>query len=178
MEISVDVKLSGQFADVAKMFDFSGHEMWGIGIDARERMQNRINSSKDVNDRRFKRYSENTKATKRELGKNPNRVDMRNSGTMRNSIRVQGKRNVAELNVTLHRRIGIYQQLGTAPYTIKPRNAKTLKFQGVDGTVFAKSVNHPGLPKREWFGLTKKTERNVYLGIKKLLIKKINKEWR
>lgn len=37
---------------------------------------------------------------------------------------------------------------GTDPYTIEPKNGKALKFAGI----YAKRVNHPGLPKRELVG--------------------------
>lgn len=42
-----------------------------------------------------------------------------------------------------------YHQQGTAPYVIRPREAKALRFVGNDGDwVFAREVHHPGLPSR------------------------------
>lgn len=42
-----------------------------------------------------------------------------------------------------------YHQEGTPPYTIRPREAKALRFVGNDGEwVFAREVRHPGLPAR------------------------------
>lgn len=35
---------------------------------------------------------------------------------------------------------------GTKPHVIRPRNAKTLRFKGRSGIVFAKVVHHPGTP--------------------------------
>ena len=50
--------------------------------------------------------------------------------------------------------VGGFHQKGTSPYTITPKKARILAFQGSDGMVFTKKVNHPGLPKREWFGIS------------------------
>jgi len=55
--------------------------------------------------------------------------------------------------------VGGYHQGGTSAYTIVPRKAKKLVFQTAGGTVFADKVKHPGLPKREWFGISKDAEK-------------------
>lgn len=39
-------------------------------------------------------------------------------------------------------------EYGTKPYTIRPKNKKALRFSGRHGPVFAKLINHPGLPAR------------------------------
>jgi len=50
----------------------------------------------------------------------------------------------------------LYQQTGTDPYTITPKNAPMLVFMGPDGhLVSAKKVNHPGLPARAFLGYDK-----------------------
>lgn len=41
-----------------------------------------------------------------------------------------------------------WHQDGTRPYTILPKSGKVLRWIGPDGPVFAKKVNHPGLPAR------------------------------
>lgn len=43
-------------------------------------------------------------------------------------------------------------EYGTKPYTIRPRNGRVLRFLGRNGPVFARFVNHPGLPARRPIG--------------------------
>ena len=50
--------------------------------------------------------------------------------------------------------IGMYHNEGTDPYVITPKKAKLLSFPTRGGRVRTKRVNHPGLPKREWFGIS------------------------
>ena len=118
MDIKATVSVSGGgFGDISKAMSISASGMKTIGRNARKRMNDRINSSKDINGNRYTgklAYSEGYKNYKRKLSKNPNRVDMRDSGTMRNSIRVDSKINIATIAVTLHRLIGYYHQSGRA----------------------------------------------------------------
>ena len=57
--------------------------------------------------------------------------------------------------------VGGFHQAGTRPYTITPKKAKFLRFKTASGVVYTKKVNHPGLPKREWFGISKTAEQRV-----------------
>ena len=67
---------------------------------------------------------------------------------------------------------GLYQHFGTKPYTIVPKNAKFLRFMGPSGAlVFAKKVNHPGLPSRSFLGYNKSDIE----GMLKLIIWHLNK---
>jgi len=52
--------------------------------------------------------------------------------------------------------IGQYHNEGTGPYTITPKNKKVLGplYTSRGKKYFAKQVHHPGLPKREWFGIS------------------------
>ena len=68
--------------------------------------------------------------------------------------------------------VGKFHQAGTSPYTITPKTAKSLRFQTADGIVYTKKVNHPGLPKREWFGISKTVEGRVL----KMVENRINRE--
>lgn len=43
-------------------------------------------------------------------------------------------------------------EYGTKPFTIRPRKASVLRFVGRNGPVFARFVNHPGLPARRPIG--------------------------
>lgn len=44
--------------------------------------------------------------------------------------------------------IGLYMEEGTAPHVIRPKNKKALRFTVGGSTIFAKSVNHPGIKAR------------------------------
>ena len=70
------------------------------------------------------------------------------------------KRKYSGTSVT-QKDVGRFHQFGTSPYTITPRKAKFLRFETRSGVVYTKKVNHPGLPKREWFGISKTAERRV-----------------
>lgn len=53
------------------------------------------------------------------------------------------------VNVGTQNQIAIFHQLGTRPYEIRPKKAGgRLSFMSASGPVFARKVNHPGLPKR------------------------------
>ena len=72
--------------------------------------------------------------------------------------------------------VAIYHQFGTpGPYPITPNPPKTRLgpiFTPRGAKYFPKKVMHPGLPKREWFGITKKQERTGF----RLMEKEINRQ--
>jgi phage virion morphogenesis protein len=56
----------------------------------------------------------------------------------------------------------VWHQFGTRPYVIKPKSRKKLKFAGSDGKpVFARTVNHPGLPARPMLGVNEDDEAEI-----------------
>lgn len=60
-----------------------------------------------------------------------------------------------ELEVGTKVPYAVFHQQGTSPYTIRPREAKALRFVGNNGEwVFAREVRHPGLPARPFLTLT------------------------
>jgi phage gpG-like protein len=63
-------------------------------------------------------------------------------------FRVKGKKVVVKPSVDY----AIFHQLGTKPYTIRPRQKKALYFQTEGGMAFAKEINHPGIPARPFMG--------------------------
>jgi len=55
--------------------------------------------------------------------------------------------------------IAEFHEKGTAPYTIRPRNARVLAFMTAGGPAFSGAVRHPGLPARPMLpseGLTRR----------------------
>lgn len=83
--------------------------------------------------------------------------------------------------------VGDYHRQGTAPYTIKPKKEKNSKGDDAylhwgDGLIinaYAKKVNHPGLPKREFIAWYKEDEkRKIIRNVKRDLVKKMNEELR
>lgn len=53
----------------------------------------------------------------------------------------------------------IAQERGTDPYVIRPVNAKALRFEVGGKTVFAKQVNHPGVPATRYMERSKEVAR-------------------
>ena len=112
----------------------------------------------DVNGRPFQQLSENTIASKNEKGQ-PNTPliatgKMLEVYTSPKATRTNLVANVIPPKGKDRTTIGFYHNEGTDPYTITPKSAKMLAFKGQDGMIFTKKVNHPGLPKREWFGIS------------------------
>jgi len=57
--------------------------------------------------------------------------------------------------------IATYHQEGTSPHKIEAKNAPNLRFVTENGVQIRKSVNHPGNPKREWFGISKNLREKI-----------------
>lgn len=75
------------------------------------------------------------------------------TGFMRNShaagpIAVSGDTVRADITVTAKYAMAVHE--GSRPHVIRPRRAKVLAWKGGGGTIFARSVNHPGAKKRPW----------------------------
>ena len=124
-----------------------------------------IGFGRDINGKPFKKLSPNTVASKRAKGSPTPRTALSDEGVMKNTyIKKRASRHSQECIVTAPKsraKIGQYHQQGTAPYTIVPKKAKLLSFVTQEGRVFAKKVNHPGLPKREWFGISQKAQDKI-----------------
>ncbi len=125
----------------------------------------RLEKGEGVNGSQMKALSSNTVASK------GNSKILVKSGKMRNLLIDKASKSKQQViihpgkkqkykgtNVTMAD-VGGYHQSGTKPYKIVPRKAKKLVFKTADGWVFTDKVNHPGLPKREWFGISAKAEK-------------------
>lgn len=134
--------------------------------------------SRDIHNKPFKKLSPNTIASKRKKGYS--NKPLLAEGKMKEVYvrkRADNQKLVAVVGINKRDRkvaSGVHQQ-GTKPYSIRPKNEKGfLKFDTTSGTVYAKEVRHPGVPKREWFGVSKRAEKKCV----KLARKMIKRELR
>ena len=130
----------------------------------------------DINGNIIKPLSPNTIAAKANKGASDPSRALYNTGRMigRGSVKGVGGRGPyiskratkisqeSRVSIAKDREaIGVYHNEGTGPYTIMPKKAKKLSFYTQGGWVNTSKVNHPGLPKREWFGISKKSEKDI-----------------
>ena len=73
--------------------------------------------------------------------------------------------------------IAKYHQGGTSPYIIKAKKGKRLYplFNNRGEVYSARQVKHPGLPEREWFGITEKQEKKGLRMMEKNIEDQINR---
>lgn len=81
----------------------------------------------------------------RKSGSNPL---LKKSRALQQSIRIVSVTDTAVV-VGTDRKYAAFHQLGTRPYTIRPKNKRALFWPGAAHPV--KKVNHPGLPARPFF---------------------------
>lgn len=61
--------------------------------------------------------------------------------------------------VGTNKKYGVFQQLGTKPYAIKPKKKKALYFIGAPRPL--KEVHHPGLPARPFLSMTESDKLDI-----------------
>lgn len=124
-----------------------------------------------LNNKKLKKLQSSTVHSKRAKGSPRPRTPLYDTGTMVDvSVvnRASRQNQKARIRPPKSRQeIGGYHQNGTRPYTIKPRTANALGpiYNSQGGTFFAREVRHTGVPKREWFGITKEQEQK---GLKRI----------
>tara|TARA_X000001382_G_scaffold79931_1_gene56174 strand:- start:213 stop:740 length:528 start_codon:yes stop_codon:yes gene_type:complete len=124
-----------------------------------------------LNGKKLKKLRPSTVHSKRAKGSSKPRTPLYDTGTMVDvSVVNRASRDSQKARIKppkSRQDIGGYHQNGTRPYTIKPRNANALGpiYNNRGGTFFAREVRHTGVPKREWFGITKEQERK---GLKRI----------
>lgn len=134
----------------------------------------RLKFGQDVNGRKFKSLTGSTIQSKRAKGYEKPRVPLFATGKLKDvEIVKRASRYDQEARVRPDSdriQIGQFHQEGIRPHKIVAKNAKVLyPLYTNQGKKFgAKSVNHPGTPKREWFGVTKKVENDL---MKRMIIK-------
>ena len=93
------------------------------------------------------------------------------TGTMQN-VYLAEKATLSKFKARLimpisRQKVGVYHNEGTGPYTITPKSGNK---RGVLGPLyssrgekyFTKKVHHPGLPKREWFGISERVKQVIF----------------
>ena len=161
MDINVKTTLSGK--PIGNALFVNASNMKKIGNNARKRMIDRIKKGKDINDANLKSYSTQYANEKQKIGrtttvnmmgigrgKTKSGSSRAGGGDMLNSMRTEGKKNIASIFVTLHRLIGYYHQSGLAK----------------------------GGKVREWFGATKDNTNKTIKEIQIKLSKQIDKVWK
>lgn len=76
-------------------------------------------------------------------------VPLQNTGNLRASFSHRVSILGSSVTAGTQNRIAEYHHTGTRPYEIRPRNGRFLAFMTVNGPVWARKVNHPGLPQRK-----------------------------
>ncbi len=178
MKIDIDVKMS---FDLKKINLDLHRELNTAGLIIRRDHYQRLQKGKGVDGSQMRPLSPNTVAAKRaskdsRVSGNANKT-LVSTGQMRNLVIEKATKSSQTVEVHPGRirkykgtkvtmtDVGEFHQEGTGPYVIKPRNKKILRFQTKGGEVFTKKVNHPGLPQREWFGITLDAESRILQSI-------------
>ena len=139
------VKATGNL--VGRLQNFNG-PLGETGALLERKAKNRFTSQKDPSGKPWKPLAASTVAAKKQLGKSSSILS--SDKILANSIFFNVSGNEVRVKPSVD--YGIFHQLGTKAYKIRPKNAKALAFMAAGGMAFAKSVNHPGLPARPFMG--------------------------
>jgi hypothetical protein len=157
------IKIDKHF-DLSKIkFDLSKQINMFAGSVIRDHKK-RLRYGQGVDEKQMKKLSPSTIHAKRFNNASKPRVPLYGEGKMLNVYSKQRATKSRPINIIIppksRKEVASYHQSGTGSYTIKAKNAKVLGplFNSRGQKYFAKEVKHPGLPKREWFGITKKQE--------------------
>tara|TARA_R110000744_G_scaffold137110_2_gene247519 strand:+ start:2018 stop:2560 length:543 start_codon:yes stop_codon:yes gene_type:complete len=142
----------------------------------------RLQFGQGVNENPMKKLTAGTVHSKRFKGFSKPRIPLYGTGAM-SKVYVKKRASASKQKAIIippkkRQEVAKYHQFGTpGPYLIEPKPPKTRLgpiFTSRGGQYFPKSVMHPGLPKREWFGITKSQERVGF----KLIESEINRQTR
>jgi hypothetical protein len=116
--------------------------------------------SQDIHGKPFKPLSPNT------VLKKGHSKPLLDEGKMKNVYvrkRASKGKHIAEIGLNERDRgeVSRIHNEGTKPYTIVPKSAQNLVFETTGGVVFTKLVKHTGVPKREWWGVSKRVEKTA-----------------
>ena len=124
----------------------------------------RLQHGQGVDEKKMKKLSPSTIHGKRHNNLSKPRIPLYGEGKMLNVYSKERATKSKPINIIIppnsRKEVASYHQFGTGPYSIKAKNSPVLGplFNSKGQKYFSKKVNHPGLPKREWFGITKKQE--------------------
>jgi len=158
LNISKNFDLSKVRFDLSKQINMMAGS---VVLDHKKRLSN----GQDIHEKPFIKLSASTIHSKRFKNLPKPRIPLYGKGIMLNVYSKQRATKNKQINIIIppkkRAEVATYHQSGTAPYVIKPKIANVLGplFSSRGNKYFAKKVNHPGLPKREWFGITKKQEK-------------------
>lgn len=134
------------FRKLAKDISIKNDDMYKFALDLRSDILDRIKSGEDIKNNPFAPYSRATLEQKRKLNKSTT-VNMEDSGDMLEGFQVlKAAKNVAEIGLTLHKKIGYFHQQG-----------------------------HGRLKTRAWFGVDKRNEKKYKIRLEKIIGKKIDR---
>jgi len=174
MRVSVEKKfdLSKIRLDLSKQINMFADS---VILDHKKRLSN----GQDIHEKPFKKLSPSTIHSKRNKNLPKPRTPLYGEGIMLNVYSVKKATRSNQENIIIppkkRSKVAAYHQQGTGPYTIRPRTSRYLGplFSSSGQKYFAREVNHPGLSKREWFGITKTQEKKglqlIELAIERLL---------
>ena len=162
MKLSVDIEKNFDLSKVK--FDLSKQINMFAGAVILDH-KTRLNHGQDINGKPMKKLSGSTIQSKRAKRMKKPRVPLYGKGIMKNVYSKQRATKSNPLNIIIppkeREKVAVYHQNGTKPYVIKSKDKMLGPIYTPRGNkFFAKKVNHPGLAKREWFGITEKQERN------------------
>jgi len=127
-----------------------------------------IREGVDIRGQPFTPLSPSTIHAKRAKGYQHPRRALFATGTMQNvylAERATPSKLRARLIMPKSRQdVGQYHNQGTGPYTIAPKSKKVLGplYSSRGRKYFSKIVHHPGLPKREWFGVSARAKAVIF----------------
>ncbi|RKZ98982.1 MAG: hypothetical protein DRQ46_00465 [Gammaproteobacteria bacterium] len=142
--MSIDAKIAIKLPNMdvyKKAVDVTQPEMLKSALFIRQEMLKRLETGRDIFLKPFKPYAKSTKEYKKEMRKNPNIVNMEDSGQMINSLRTNAKVNRSIVDIA---------------------NAQRRK-------IADKHMEGRGVPKRAWFGSSQKTVKKVIADIRKIM---------
>ena len=122
----------------------------------------------DIHGHLFTPLSPSTIHAKRAKGYQHPRRALFATGTMQNVYLAEratpGKLGARLIMPKSRQDVGQYHNQGTGPYTIAPKSKKVLGplYSSRGRKYFSKIVHHPGLPKREWFGISKRVKSVIF----------------
>jgi|GEM_PF-2365182 len=133
----------------------------------------------DIHGQPFTPLSPSTIHSKRARGNRYPRRALFAAGTMQNVYLAEratpGKLRARLIMPLSRQQIGQYHNEGTGPYTITPKSKaeirkvlmSDMKLYDCDTAdrgrkYFARIVHHPGLPKREWFGISERVKSVIF----------------